>query len=104
MKSEAEIKHVLSDESNQSESSGPGWSKIDELTNDDPKVVLMGDSVLDNFIWLHDPKRHTRVQLEELLRKETDFKDYRCVNLAVDQMSTFDFEHRDPSGEWCWRF
>jgi len=58
-------------------------------------VVLLGDSVLDNFYWLKTPSRHLRVQLEEELPGLT------CVNLAVDQMTTFDFEERKPeSNSW----
>lgn len=55
------------------------------------KVVLLGDSVLDNFFWLETPERHLRVQLQEKLQG------MQCVNLAVDQMTTFDFEERKPS-------
>ncbi|CAK0856361.1 unnamed protein product, partial [Prorocentrum cordatum] len=57
-----------------------------------PKVVLLGDSVFDNFYWLQTPKRHLRVQLQELLRKRG--RQEEVVNLAVDQMTTFDFEER----------
>jgi len=56
------------------------------------KAVLLGDSVLDNFYWLQTPKRHLRVQLEEAL--QACGTGLRCVSLAVDQMTTFDFEER----------
>ncbi|CAK9007467.1 unnamed protein product, partial [Durusdinium trenchii] len=62
------------------------------------KVVLMGDSVLDNFFWLQTPTRHLRVQLQEQLAKSRNakVKQLQCVNLAVDQMTTFDFVERKP--------
>eukprot|EP00913_Durusdinium_trenchii_P030811 g28856.t1 len=37
-------------------------------------VVLMGDSVLDNFFWLQTPTRHLRVQLQEQLAKSRNAK------------------------------
>jgi hypothetical protein len=52
----------------------------------------MGDSVLDNFYWLVNHKNHLRVIIDEMLRPS-----HCCVNLAVDQMTTFDFVKRDPS-------
>jgi len=62
------------------------------------KVVLMGDSVLDNFYWLKTPKRPLRVQLQEALKASSSkaLKASSCVNLAVDQMTTFDLAERDP--------
>lgn len=60
-----------------------------------PKVVFLGDSVLDNFFWLETPKRHLRVQLQETLNAAG--QNLECVNLAVDQMTTFDFEERAPN-------
>ena len=58
----------------------------------------MGDSILDNFFWLQTPKRHLRVQLQETLAKSRNskVKQLKCVNLAVDQMTTFDFVERKP--------
>lgn len=58
----------------------------------------MGDSVLDNFFWLQTPTRHLRVQLQEQLAKSRNakVKQLQCVNLAVDQMTTFDFVERKP--------
>eukprot|EP00930_Biecheleria_cincta_P048619 TRINITY_DN33901_c0_g1_i1.p1 TRINITY_DN33901_c0_g1~~TRINITY_DN33901_c0_g1_i1.p1 ORF type:complete len:509 (-),score=116.74 TRINITY_DN33901_c0_g1_i1:116-1642(-) len=67
------------------------------------KVVFMGDSVLDNFYWLQSPERPLRVQLEEMLRTsgQAELKKLNCVNLAVDQMTTFDFvERRAESNSW----
>lgn len=63
----------------------------------------MGDSVLDNFYWLKSPERPLRVQLEEVLRTsgQAELKKLSCVNLAVDQMTTFDFaERRAESNPW----
>ncbi|OLQ04999.1 hypothetical protein AK812_SmicGene11855 [Symbiodinium microadriaticum] len=59
----------------------------------------MGDSVLDNFFWLETPSRPLRVQLQETLGKSRDAKvrQLQVVNLAVDQMTTFDFEERSAS-------
>lgn len=84
-----------------------GWSEQEALTNNDPKIVLMGDSVLDCFFWLHDPKQHLRVQIQQLLRAEPKTSSpsenqehlsrFRCVNLAVDQMTTYDFLRRTPT-------
>ncbi|CAE8597702.1 unnamed protein product, partial [Polarella glacialis] len=72
-----------------------------ESTRD--QVVLLGDSVLDNFYWLEDPKQHLRVQLEEELRasRNQKIKALACVNLAVDQMTTFDFiERKAAQNPW----
>jgi len=35
--------------------------------------------------------------MEEMLQQDSEFKDFRCVNLAVDQMTTFDFLKREPA-------
>eukprot|EP00929_Paragymnodinium_shiwhaense_P060299 TRINITY_DN3012_c1_g1_i1.p1 TRINITY_DN3012_c1_g1~~TRINITY_DN3012_c1_g1_i1.p1 ORF type:complete len:497 (-),score=172.92 TRINITY_DN3012_c1_g1_i1:119-1609(-) len=68
----------------------------------DAKVVLMGDSVLDNFYWLMTPARHLRVVLEEQLRStKGQSLPKKVVNLAVDQTTTFDFvERTDQSNPW----
>lgn len=67
------------------------------------KVVFVGDSVLDNFYWLQSPERPLRKQLEDVLRtsSQAELKKLSCVNLAVDQMTTFDFvERRAESNSW----
>eukprot|EP00755_Sulcionema_specki_P007199 Sspe_Gene.37577::Locus_18137_Transcript_1_1_Confidence_1.000_Length_3564::g.37577::m.37577 len=69
----------------------PAWYLYEDLTGDREKVVLMGDSVLDNFIWLRNPSRWLRNVVEECLPH------YSCVNLAVDQMTTFDILKRSPA-------
>ncbi|CAL1164880.1 unnamed protein product [Cladocopium goreaui] len=71
---------------------------LDGTADNAPKVVLMGDSVLDNFFWLETPKRHLRLQLQDALAKSRNakVKQLKCVNLAVDQMTTFDFVERKP--------
>lgn len=65
----------------------------------EPKVVLLGDSVLDNFFWLETPSKHLRTRLKEELGSSLDstVAGLRPVNLAVDQMTTFDFEERTPA-------
>ncbi|CAK9100003.1 Uncharacterized protein SCF082_LOCUS46827, partial [Durusdinium trenchii] len=77
--------------------------RVEKESSDRPdewriRVVLMGDSVLDNFFWLQTPTRHLRVQLQEQLAKSRNakVKQLQCVNLAVDQMTTFDFVERKP--------
>jgi hypothetical protein len=59
-------------------------------TKEKKKIVLLGDSVLDNFAWIMDPMKNN---LTDLLRTMSD---YEIVNLAVDQMTTFDLEKRMP--------
>lgn len=61
-------------------------------------MVLLGDSVLDNFYWLETPEKHLRVRLQEALSSSSDanLAGLKCVNLAVDQMTTFDFNERLP--------
>ena len=79
------------------------WDSIPELVGDAPKVVLMGDSVLDNFVWLKDPKQYLRVQLQRHFEQSDEFREFSCINLAVDQMSTFDFIKRSRE-ENDWHF
>lgn len=43
--------------------------------------VLMGDSVLDNFYWLQDPKMDLKHQIEQIMG-------VKCTNLAVDECET----------------
>jgi hypothetical protein len=64
-------------------------------------VVLMGDSVLDNYYWLEDPATYLRPDLEKELKQELG-EEWRCINLAVDETSTFDFHKRTP-GQHGWR-
>merc|ERR1719487_878414 len=66
------------------------------LSGNDAKIVLMGDSVLDNFYWLQDRSLDLRNLLERRLQDDETLHDHRCVNLAVDQMSSFDFLERAP--------
>lgn len=66
------------------------------FSGNDPKIVLMGDSVLDNFYWLQDRSLDLRNLLERRLQDDETLHDHRCVNLAVDQMSSFDFIERAP--------
>jgi len=66
------------------------------IQGDDPKVVFLGDSVLDNFFWLRDRSTDLRQVLDQQLREEENLRGYRCVNLAIDQMSSFDLLRRDP--------
>lgn len=54
------------------------------------KIVLMGDSILDNSVWLKDPTKDLKHQLQDAMGK-----DFEIVNLAVDQMSTHDLEKRE---------
>jgi len=65
----------------------------DEKEEDPPRqtVVLMGDSVLDNFYWIEDPKQWLRPVLQQRMGPG-----WECINLAVDQMSTYDFLEREP--------
>jgi hypothetical protein len=77
----------------------PSFTQFPILTSDQTKVVLMGDSVLDDFVWLANPSVNLRMCVEDAL--EDQKVDSACVNLAVDQMSTFDFIRRSPQGE-CW--
>ncbi|CAK9100153.1 Uncharacterized protein SCF082_LOCUS46891, partial [Durusdinium trenchii] len=91
--------HLRGDAWNPAEASTPlltCWTRWTRLRAS--KVVLMGDSVLDNFFWLQTPTRHLRVQLQEQLAKSRNakVKQLQCVNLAVDQMTTFDFVERKP--------
>ena len=72
------------------------WRKFPKLTSKKKKVVLLGDSVLDNFFWLDNPRRSLRLVLEERLQSE----DIHCLNFAVDQMSTFDFLDRGKENGW----
>jgi hypothetical protein len=78
-----------------------GWSNVAALTDDRPKVVLIGDSVLDNFVWLNDPTSYLRTQLQSLLQDSSDFSNYTCINLAVDQQTTYDFLCRTRAGNDC---
>eukprot|EP01059_Diplonema_ambulator_P002701 TRINITY_DN12348_c0_g1_i1.p1 TRINITY_DN12348_c0_g1~~TRINITY_DN12348_c0_g1_i1.p1 ORF type:complete len:356 (+),score=92.54 TRINITY_DN12348_c0_g1_i1:78-1145(+) len=73
------------------------WSKFSKLTGDDEKVVLAGDSVLDNFYWLVDKRKNLRAVVEECLKQSERTKHMVCLNMAVDQMSSFDFILRRPS-------
>lgn len=52
-------------------------------------VLLVGDSVLDDFYWLKDPKQNLTNRMRHLFPP-----DVTVINLAVDQMSTFDFVER----------
>jgi len=47
-------------------------------------IILMGDSVLDNFYWLKDKKNDLRQQLENMLPKAI------VTNVAVDETTTED--------------
>eukprot|EP00475_Leptophrys_vorax_P033340 TRINITY_DN5222_c0_g2_i1.p1 TRINITY_DN5222_c0_g2~~TRINITY_DN5222_c0_g2_i1.p1 ORF type:complete len:441 (-),score=100.74 TRINITY_DN5222_c0_g2_i1:1316-2638(-) len=90
-----------------------GWDKWPEIANSNGKVVIMGDSVLDNFFWLKEPKEYLRPVLQRRLEEHKD-PDITCaafpdvalgsmgvINLAVDQMSTFDFIKRTrESNSW----
>lgn len=62
--------------------------KTEEKTR--PKLVLLGDSVLDSSYWLSDPTDNLTTQLRKLM------PEYEVVNLAVDQMTTYDLEKRTP--------
>lgn len=75
------------------------WRRsIKEFQEDEqtPKVVLMGDSVLDDFFWLLEPRECLRETLQRQLNEEFPESRMTCVNLAVDQMSSFDFIARNP--------
>ena len=92
------------------------WEKLgfSKLLSPNGKVVLVGDSVLDDFYWLQDSRRSLRVVVEEMLRAEggcateldedTEAEEHGapwcegwdCLNFAVDQMSSFDFLTREP--------
>lgn len=75
------------------------------MTDSRPKVVLIGDSVVDHFAWLKDPSHHLRVTLENDAFKKPDGKqkEWICVNLAVADTSTSDFIERDPArSSWNW--
>lgn len=54
-------------------------NKNNKNNNTNKKIVLLGDSVLDNFFWLKMPKQDVRQQLENLIN------DASVVNLAVDE-------------------
>lgn len=68
-----------------------------EFLSDRPKIVLLGDSVLDNFYWLKEKKNHLRVELQALLDKSEGKNPYQVINLAMDETSTFDFVDREPN-------
>ena len=75
------------------------WSPFPRLTGNEKKIVLAGDSVLDNFIWLKDPSVNLRVVMERMLQREAS--DTICLNFAVDQTMTFDFIRRTrKSNSW----
>eukprot|EP01064_Diplonema_japonicum_P022403 TRINITY_DN3214_c0_g5_i1.p1 TRINITY_DN3214_c0_g5~~TRINITY_DN3214_c0_g5_i1.p1 ORF type:complete len:373 (+),score=64.78 TRINITY_DN3214_c0_g5_i1:59-1120(+) len=80
------------------------WSQFPRLTGLQGKVVLAGDSVLDNFHWLANPRRNLRVVVEEELGKDSETKDLICLNMAVDQMSSFDFIERSPQKNAWYRY
>eukprot|EP01061_Rhynchopus_euleeides_P037512 TRINITY_DN6396_c0_g1_i2.p1 TRINITY_DN6396_c0_g1~~TRINITY_DN6396_c0_g1_i2.p1 ORF type:complete len:391 (+),score=151.03 TRINITY_DN6396_c0_g1_i2:3-1175(+) len=85
------------------EAMASAWKRFPRLTGTDPKVVLMGDSVLDNFYWLRDPCRSLRLVLEERLKQggvQGSDTPTMCLNLAVDQMTTFDFLDRGRENRW----
>ena len=76
------------------------WKAFERLSGNEEKVVLMGDSVLDNFYWLVDRKRSLRLVVEERLRASYTEPTPICMNLAVDQMTTFDFLNRGKENTW----
>jgi len=44
-------------------------------------IALMGDSVLDDFYWLSDPRLDVRIQLESELKK----KKILCIGFLIGQ-------------------
>jgi len=50
---------------------------------------------------LKKPKAYLRPVLDKYLKDDPDLHDYQCVNLAVDQMSTFDFIKRTSKNGWA---
>ena len=75
----------------------PHWDEIPELSGSSPKVVFLGDSVLDNFIWLREPHRDLAYELQNILRSSESFSEYICINLAMDETSTYDLLARTKS-------
>ena len=77
-------------------------------------VILLGDSVLDNFYWLKDKKEcfskvlTDYITFYELKRKEI-LEDptrsiFQVINLAMDETSTFNFFDRDPHEQPFFRY
>eukprot|EP01061_Rhynchopus_euleeides_P036570 TRINITY_DN6169_c1_g3_i1.p1 TRINITY_DN6169_c1_g3~~TRINITY_DN6169_c1_g3_i1.p1 ORF type:complete len:401 (+),score=163.26 TRINITY_DN6169_c1_g3_i1:1317-2519(+) len=96
------------------------WSRFDRLKGNQGKVVLLGDSVLDTFYFLRNPKRDLRNIMEEKLQKHANLVQKRdggsgdeglgesqqpvspwtCLNFAVEQMTTFDLMDRGIENDW----
>lgn len=51
------------------------------MTESTKKIVLLGDSILDNFYWLGNKERDLTFILNEMLNEEG----YVCLNFAVDE-------------------
>jgi hypothetical protein len=47
------------------------------------RVILMGDSVLDNFYWLEEKEKDLKYQLTKELQRYN--KNSSCINLALDE-------------------
>lgn len=77
------------------------------FNTDTPKIVLMGDSVLDNFIWLDNPADNLRAHLQQACDDAKSgspyehIAGYQVVDLAMDETSTYDFLVR-TSDEHPW--
>ena len=91
------------------------WASFDRLTSNTPKVVFLGDSVLDTFYFLRNPARSLRKIMEEKLERhhtmlqpasssdgetEEPTVPMTCLNLAIEKMTTYDFLDRGVENSW----
>lgn len=69
----------------------------DDLISKAPgHLVLLGDSVLDNFYWLDKQKEDVEYQMNHDLKKKFG-RDFVCTNLALDETESKDiFEGKIP--------
>lgn len=76
-----------------------GSSESSSKTNNEDKenVILLGDSVLDNFYWLDNKKEDLCFQLNDIFTR--DFKGkFNCINLALDETESPDiYNGKKPS-------
>lgn len=68
-------------------------------------IVLMGDSVLDNFYWLNKEKEDVCFQLNKALSNTSKYhKQSKCTNLALDETESKDiFNGKTPSSVYVKR-
>lgn len=70
--------------------------KYPEISGTEPKLVLLGDNILDDHAALLDKTRPLRRVLEEKVQDDPGHSNIQVINLAVPRMETYNMIKRTP--------